>query len=202
MLKIILVIIIFVLLGLGLFFYFKSPIKGDLASPFVQNLGKILGFSKTTSSPKENADNFLSKTKDSVEKNTQNTVETVKTIVYNEAKTTLDNVFNKPTSTDQPVNNQTVNVTVLGVSSSDNVNPSYVIDLSKDSSLNLSLSINQKYYLKFQNIPQNYCIYINDKKYPLNDGVIEIQFTQGGNFPIKANSCDLNDKNLGTLTVH
>ena len=200
MLKIIFVIIVFILLGLGVFFYFKSPVRTDLASPFVQNLGRILGFTKTIL-PKENADNLLNKTKTSAQENAQKSVETVKTTVYNQAKTALDNVFNKQASNEQVVNNQTVNVTVLGVSSTDNVKPSYIIDLSKDSSLNLSLSVNQKYYLKFQNIPKDYCIYINNDKYPLNDGIVEIQFTQGGNFPIKANSCNLNHKNIGTLTV-
>lgn len=201
MFRIVFVIIIFSILGLGLFFYFRSPSKTDLASPFIQNLGKVLGFSKSIPSPKEATDNLINRTKNSAQENAQKSIETVKSNVYNEAKTALDSVFNKQDNNKQ-ANNPGVNVTVLGISSSDNTKPSYIIDLSKDSSLNLNLSVNQKYYLKFQNIPTNYCIYINDKKYPLNDGLIAVEFTQGGNFPIKANSCDLNDKNLGTLTVH
>lgn len=184
MFKIILIIII--VLGLGLFLWFKSPRTNLIIPFFTQTLGKV-------------QPNLLDQTKDSFTKNSEEAVNTVKTTVYNQAKTTLDNVFNKPISNDQT--SQVASVTVLGVSSINNVDPTYIVDLSKDTNLSLSLSVNQKYYLKFQNIPQNYCIYINNNKYPLNNELVEIQFTQGGNFPIKANSCDLNDKKIGTVTV-
>ncbi len=197
MFKIILVIIIIVLVGLGLFFWFQTP-KTKLENPITKTLGRILGFEN--SSPTNRATNLLDQTKDSFSKNTEEAANTVKTTVYNQAKTTLDNVFNKQSNSNDSTT-QVANVTVLGVSNTNNVNCCYTIDLSKDTNLNLSLSVNQKYYLNFQNIPQNYCIYINNNKYPLNNGIIEIQFTQSGNFPIKANSCDLNDKSIGTLTV-
>lgn len=182
------------MLGLGIFFWFNSSLKTKLESPFSQTLGKVLGFENN--SPNNKPD-LLDQTRDSFTKTAQGAVNTVKTTVYNEAKTTLDNVFNKPTSNDQPVN-----VSVLRVSSTDNINPSYTIDLSKDTNLNLSLSVNRKYYLKFQNIPINYCLYINNNKYPLDSGVVEILLTQVGNFPIKTNSCNINDKNIGILSVH
>ncbi len=199
MFKIIFIIIILILVGLGIYFWFKSPIKTTLENPTIQNLGKILGFSKETPSNNtrsSNDNNLIDQTKNSFEENAKKGIETAKTIVYNEAKTTIDNVFDKQTDNSQPV---TVNV--LGVTNTDPNQQLYVIDFSKDNDLKLNLIVNNKYYLKFQNIPANYCIYINGDKYPISDGVIEIQFAKIGNYPIKTNRCDLNDKNIGTVTV-
>ncbi len=198
MLKIILIIVIFAVLGLGIFFWFKTP-KTVLENPTVAGFGKILGFTKDT--PKDNNDkskqqDLYTQTRDSLEKNTQKSIETAKDIVYNEAKTTLDNVFNK-----QSNDTQEVTVNVLGITNNNSNQPIYIIDLAKDSDLKMNLSLNTKYYLKFQNIPQNYCLYINNNKYPLVSGIVEIQFEKSGNFPIKANSCELNDKSIGILTV-
>lgn len=190
--KIILIVVIF--LCLGVFLYFKGP-KTKLENPFVQNVGKILGFSKDTATNKP--DDLLTQTKDSFKENTEKNIETIKETVYNEAKTTLDNVFNKQASS----NNQVVSVNILGVTNSNTDKDSIVIDLTQNNDLKLNLSLNKKYYLKFQNIPQNFCLYINGNKYPITDGTLEIQFTQIGNYPIKANSCDLNEKSIGTLNV-
>lgn len=196
MFKIILVITIVIVIGLGLFFYFKTP-KTKLENPIGQSLGKVLGFEKNK--PTDNQPNLLTQTKDSLEKNTQNRLDSVKTIVYNEVKTTLDNVFDKQATNDKNITEVTVNV--LGVTNTDSNKPSYTIDLAKDSDLKIDLAVNTKYYLKFQNIPQNFCLYIANNKYPISGGIVEIQFTKVGNYPIKANSCDLNDKNIGTLSV-
>lgn len=192
--KIILVFAV-VIVCLGIFFYFKIP-KTQLENPFIQSAGKILGFSKDT--PTDNQpNNLITQTKDSFKENAAKNIETIKENVYNEAKTTLDNVFNKQASN----NNQVVSVNILGVTNSDTDKESIVIDLTQNNDIKLNLSLNKKYYLKFQNIPQNYCLYIDNDKYPLKDSTIEIQFSQTGNYPVKANSCDLNEKNIGTLTV-
>lgn len=195
MLKIILVLITLVILGAGIFYLYKiSTVKPQ--SPIIQTIGKVLGFEKDTST-EDKQNNLLSQTKDSLETNTQKTVDDVKTNIYNSVKTTLDNVFDKQTEDEK----DKVAVNILGVTETSSDDSSINIDLSKDTNLNLSLSVNKKYYLKFQNIPANYCIYINNNKYQLSDKVIEIQFIQGGSYPIKTNSCDLNDKNIGNITV-
>ena len=195
--KIFLIIFVLIIIGLGLFFYFKVP-KSYLENPrgtdLGKNLGNILGFSKDTSS--DDKPNLFDQTKDSIGNNAKKNIESVKDLAYNEAKTTLDNVFNK-----QSDNTQQVTVSVLGVTNADQNKPIYNIDFTKDQDLKLNLTVNNKYYLKFQNLPQNFCIYINNNKYPINDGLIEIQFAKGGNYPIKANKCDLDEKNIGTLTV-
>lgn len=199
MLKIILIIIIFAIVGFGIYFWFKTP-KTVLENPTIQGFGKILGFSKNTSNEnntnKDKQEDLFTQTENSLVKNTQKSIETARDVVYNNAKTTLDNVFDK-----QQSDNQEVSVNVLGVANNNANQPSYVIDLAKDSNLKMNLSLNTKYYLKFQNIPQNYCLYINNNKYPLTGGIVEVQFEKGGSFPIRTNSCDLNDKSIGTLTV-
>lgn len=186
MFKIIIITTVIALL-VGLYFWIK-PQRTKLENPFIQSAGKILGFSKDT--PTEVTNSF--------KENTAKNIETIKETVYNEAKTTLDNVFNKQASTDDKV----ANVNVLSVTTNSDIDKkSIIIDLTQNNDLKLTLSLNKKHYLKFQNIPQNFCLYINNNKYPITDGTVEILFTTAGNYPIKANSCDLNEKNIGTLTV-
>lgn len=203
MVKVILVIITVIIICLALFLLIKNPTT-KLESPISQGLGKILGFSNNTQTGNNTNDsktnNPLTQTKDSLGKNAQKSIESgiesVKTLVYNEARTTLDNVFEKQADSDKAV---TVNV--LGVVTDVDNQQEFIIDLSRDSDLKLTLAVNNKYYLKFQNIPPNYCLYINGDKYPITEDLIEIQFSKSGNYPIKANSCDLNDKNIGSLIV-
>ena len=196
MFKIILIAILLVAIGIGSFFYFKET-KTKLENPLFQSMGKILGFSKDTVN-EGNPSNLLNETKESFESNTQKNIETIKETVYDKAKTTLDNVFNKQSNN----NDQVASVNVLAVTTTSDIDKqSITVDLTQTNDLKLTLGLNKKYYLKFQNIPQNYCLYINNNKYPITDSTVEIQFNQRGNFPIKANSCDLNEKNIGTLNV-
>lgn len=77
-----------------------------------------------------------------------------------------------------------------------------IIDLSKDSTIKLNLVKNNKYYLDFANVPPNYCLYIGINKYPIpQDKNLEVEFISSGTFSVKANACDLGDKNLGEITV-
>lgn len=194
MLKIIIIILAVGAVSLGFFFWFNNPKTGP-ENPLVENLGKILGFSEDTRTGGK-TDNLIDKTKDSFEENSKKTIDTAKTNLYDSAKTALDNVFDKQDSSENKVQ-----INIVTGEDVKNTNAEYTIDLSKDTNLNLSLSVNKKYYLKFKNLPNNYCLYINGNKYALNDDVVEIQFTKGGSYPIKTNSCDLNDKNIGNITV-
>lgn len=197
MLRIIIIVTTFVIILLIGFYLWIRPQKNDLENPFfIQNIGKILGFSNDTTTSNK-PDNLVNQTKDSIEENAQKNIESFKETVYKEAKTTLDNVFNKTDNS----NDQAVSVNILNKTNADIDKESIIIDLSRNDDLKLNLSLNKKYYLKFQNIPQNYCLYILSDKYPIKDGAIEIQFNQSGNYPLKANNCDLNEKNIGTLTV-
>lgn len=177
---------------IGLFFLFK-PKEIKKQSPINNPLPEVLGFSKNITSA--NSEDLISQTKDSLEKNTKNTLDNTKTNVYNTLRNTLDTVFDKQTS-----NNSFVEVNIENVSNS-SIDSEISIDLETNTNLKLDLSVNKKYYLKFKNLPKNYCIYINNDKYPLTDDIIEIQFSKIGNYPIRTSSCDSNDKNVGVLTV-
>lgn len=197
-----LIIALIAILCLGLLIWFKwfKFSKNQLYTPIAKTLAEVLGFPQDNKQDyKRDGKNFFDQTKDSLTQNSQKTIESVKTTVYNEAKTTLDNVFDKQTSEDK--NGKEVNITVLGVTNQTADEDSFVIDLAKDQNLNMKLSLNKKYYFKFKNIPTNYCIYINNLKHPISEGTLEIQFTKTGNYPIKASSCEINDKNIGTLIV-
>lgn len=93
-----------------------------------------------------------------------------------------------------------VTVNILGVSK---VPPdSIIIDFLNDTNLKLNLKKGTKYYLQFKNIPINYCLYIADNKYQVTDNkLVELQFNLSGTYPIRLNSCEVNDKNLGELVV-
>lgn len=204
MLKIALITAVVIALCLGLLIYFKwfKMPPSRLLSPIVNTLAEVLGFPKNpveNGGEKDSGKNLLDQTKDSVTQNTQKTIESVKTTVYNQAKTTLDEVFDKQKSSDN--SSKEVQVTVLGVNNQTADEDTYVFDLTTNQGSNMTLSLNKKYYFKFKNIPANYCIYISGSKYPITDGILEIQFTKTGNYSVKANSCELNEKDLGTLTV-
>src|SRR5206468_996165 len=91
-----------------------------------------------------------------ISSNTKVALEDAKTNLYDSVKKTLDNVFNKQSG------NEKNEVNVLGVTDENIVDNVHEIDLSSQNSLNLDLSVNKKYYLKFKSIPPNYCIYINN----------------------------------------
>lgn len=76
------------------------------------------------------------------------------------------------------------------------------IDLSQQTTIKLNLVKNNKYYLDFANVPPNFCLYIGTSKYPIpQDKDLEVEFTSSGTFSLKANACDLGDKNLGEIIV-
>ena len=137
---------------------------------------------------------FFDQTKDTLQETSQNLIETVKDQTYSQTQNTVDAIFNKS------ISDTTVAINIL-----QDYNPppgSFIIDFSKDSNLKLSLNKGVKYYLQFKNIPTNYCLYIIDNKYQIIDTkIVELQFNSSGTYPIRLNSCEVNDKNLGELVV-
>jgi len=151
--------------------------------------GKILG--DTVQKP---IDNFLNQTEDSLQKKSQNLIDAVGNQAYNQAQNTVNAIFDKSNSP------PAVTVNILGAS---NAPPgSFVVDFLKDTNLKLSLNKGIRYYLQFQNTPSGYCLYIDNNKYQIsNNETIELQFSSNGTYPIRLNSCEINDKNLGELVV-
>ncbi len=145
---------------------------------------------------KKQVNNFFDQTRNSLLQTSQNLINTVKDQAYNQAQNTVNTAFDKSNSTAS----SDVTVNILGVSKPPP--GTFIIDFSKDTNLKLSLSKGTKYSLQFKYIPQNYCLYIGDNKYKINDTeLVELQFNSGGTYPIRLNLCETNDKNLGEIVV-
>lgn len=141
--------------------------------------------------------NILGQAKDLVEGNSQKVADSAKDTAYLEAQSALDRVFGKESSKDTA---QAVFVSVEDAGNNQGHNV-YNIDLSKTTNLKLNLQKNTDYYLKFQNTPADYCLYINESKHPIKDQTVKLIFTSSGTYSLKANTCNLDDKVLGELTV-
>lgn len=77
-----------------------------------------------------------------------------------------------------------------------------VVDLSQSQTLNLKLKRGIKYLLLFKNVPPQSCLYVQEKSYPIeSEKILEVEFKDTGAFTLQTNSCDLNYKNIGQVTV-
>lgn len=197
--KILSLMVLVFITAVAVFFWIKyypltKPDKINFESKSVRENppGKVLA-----DTAKNQVNNFFNQTKDSLQENSQNLINTVKEQTYNQAQNTVNTVFDKSNPT---TSSTTVTVNILGVS-----NPppdSITIDFSKDTNLKLNLKKGTKYHLQFKNIPSNYCLYIGDNKYKINDSeLIELQFNSSGNYPIRLNLCEVSDKSLGEIVV-
>ena len=199
MFKIIL-FVIFLLLAAAGFLWFKypkiiQPLTSSILSHITKSDNSGSDFKRETVQEKSN--NLLTDARVSAEQSSKDAVNGVKDKVYDSAKSALDIAFNKQSSSDK-----NVNVNVLGDSTQNPPENIFNIPLNTDTNLRLNLQRNKDYYLRFQNVPENFCLYINDSKYPLEDGKsIKITFISSGKYSIKANNCNLGDKVLGEFTV-
>ncbi len=141
--------------------------------------------------------NIFNTAKDSFEQNSQKAVDGAKDTAYTEAQSVLEKIFGRESSSEQTANKVTI------VEATDAKGKElYNIDLSTTANLKLKLLKNTDYYLKFQNTPVNYCLYINDSKYPIEEGkTVKLMFTSSGTYSLKANSCSLNDRIVGEFIV-
>lgn len=198
------VLVLLILVIVGLIFYFKKP-------DFIYNktFGSIKGqnikqSSETNSDSRETKTSFfepINNVRNKVIEDTQQTTANVKEDVYTTIQNSVNGIFGKQSQSNQPTPQSGP---AVQIADSSNLPPesSIVIDLGKENNIKLSMFKNTKYYLQFQNTPPNYCLYINNNKFGIDSKkTIVIEFSTSGSYPIKANSCDLNDKNIGELNV-
>ncbi len=179
-------IIILLFSAVSLFFVFKN---------FDQLKGNFNPKPTTTSSPDTNQGNsdILGKTNQFVEDEARKTTQNLGDFLGTKTQNALENIL--------PKKNETPKVSTIDKSATDTKAVS-TIDLAQNSAVKLNLAKNNKYYLNFTNVPVNYCLYIGTNKYPIpQDKNLEVEFTSSGLFSLKANACDLGDKNLGEITV-
>lgn len=195
MAKIIIVIIIIILALLLLLFLFQ-----DFTKKTSDSVSDTLG--QTVIRYQDS----IKDTQNNLEQNSKDAVNNIKETVYDKTQEVLDTVFNKQSfsSNKQTSDDQVATVRVITAN-----NPSvgedqkvYDIDLSKDANFKVTLSKNSKYYLKFQNVSPNYCLFIEDKRYEIeNNQIIEVQFSSIGSYAIKTNTCNATDRHIGEIIV-
>ena len=191
MLKLLAIILIIIVVGVLVWlFWFQKPKKVN-SDPIQDTLGEV---SKTY-------ENSVSDIKNNVEETSKKTISDAKETIYDKAQEVLSAVFEKKPTLSQQTNNQD-NINVIIESSPQPGNIFFEFDLSKGTNSKIKLTKNTKYQLKFQNVPKSYCLYIGDKKYELeNNQILEIQFNSQGNYTLKTNSCNLDEKNIGEIIV-
>ncbi|GEM_PF-5256706 len=181
-------IIILLFLTVSLFFVFQKINFNQLRDKFNPK-PTTTPFSDTN---QRNSD-ILGKTNQFIENQSKKTAQNLGDFLGEKTKSTLENIL--------PNKNNVPKVSTIDKSATDAKAVS-TIDLAKDSAIKLTLAKNNKYYLDFANVPPNYCLYIGPNKYPIPQNKnLEIEFTSSGLFSLKANACDLGDKNLGEITV-
>lgn len=182
-------ILVAVALTLGVIFWWISPhvFKKQTSTKEQKVLGEITITKPDL--PKNPTQDLLDNTTNSLEEFSENLADSL----YESSHDLVDKVFNKSAA-------EEVNVSVL--TSPTNHGNLTVFDFNRDNNLQIKLLKNTKYQFKFQNNPPNFCLYIDGQKFQLEEGkIIEILFNKGGNYSIKANACDLQDKTIGTITV-
>lgn len=194
--KILLIVVIAGLL-MAAFFWWQHPQFFSKKLPIKDF--SVLGETTPHKTPSKNSpENLLTSTTNLAEQLSQNLtnnlIDDTKNTLYKRTQSVLDTAFNKTPSENK--------VSVLVNPPTVMVDRVTILDFTKNNNLQIKLSRNNKYQLKFQNTPPNFCLYIDQNNYPIDDGkILEIQFINSGNYLIKANLCNLQDKTIGTITV-
>lgn len=83
---------------------------------------------------------------------------------------------------------------------SNTVSESEVISITPGKKL--SLKKGTLYSLKFPDIPEGQCVFINTQKYEVGEGeVIQMRFQSSGSFPLKLDYCSPTEKEIGEVVV-
>ncbi|TSC86024.1 MAG: hypothetical protein G01um10147_1028 [Microgenomates group bacterium Gr01-1014_7] len=183
----IVILTVIISVAIAFVFFFTGPKKID-PKPVSDTLGQTVS----------SLQNSVEDTKENLEQKSNDSVNNIKDTVYETAKNTLDTVFGKNETKKETVSINEVS-TPLPDDKSSNV---YSIDLSKETNLKITIAKNNKYYLKFANVPSDYCLYIKDQKIELVSGkIIELQFPSSGSFPIKTSICNFTERSIGEIIV-
>lgn len=138
----------------------------------------------------------LSSTYNNFINNLKNKVEDIKDDLHQSSQNTLDKVFDENSS------ETSSNIEVSIVSSKTTTGEEVLFDLNSDQPLNLKLQKNKEYLLRFKNIEDDKCLFINQSRYELKpDLILKLSFTNSGTYKIKTGPCLTQEKDLGELVV-
>jgi len=184
-------VIISLVLIVGGFLLAKFPNQSTklLINPFIKSSNK--------QDIKKDTERLVKQTGDSLLEKSGQTLGTFKDNLYQKTQEVVDNVFDRK----QQDKKETVAV-VLDIQNADPKNERLILDMTQASTLKLNINKNTKYYLEFKNLPSIQCLFIENKKYEVGAGkIVEIEFNSSGKYPIKTNSCNVEDKEIGEFLV-
>ncbi|MDO8429708.1 MAG: hypothetical protein Q7S88_03700 [Candidatus Daviesbacteria bacterium] len=131
---------------------------------------------------------------DTIETKPRELKEAAKEELFQQAQQSLNTAFDKKVESSAP----TVKIVAESTLKPEDIT---AVDLSQETLLKIKISRGSSYNLKFINIPQDTCLYIGADKYPITNQIVSLAFNSNGTYPIKTNLCNLNDRNLGEITV-
>lgn len=95
-----------------------------------------------------------------------------------------------------------VTVVVLEKTPENTNAPITQIDFLKDRQLKLVIPKNTPYYFEFQNVPADFCLYLNQNKYKIEGPkIVAVQFSESGTYALAADFCEPGAKDIGQLVV-
>lgn len=191
MIKITALIFLCFLIVAGVVYYFKIP------TPFNNLL--IKSENLALEEVKGEKTNFIPEVFNNLTEAVKTSVSNVKENIYQNSQDTLNSVFDKDAKS--PIPSSDVSVLVTNeISESPEQNVS--LDLSLKEGFKLNLQIGKQYFITFKNTLSGNCLFINDKKYELVDGLIlKVSFPQKGVYKVKTSPCQTLEKDIGELIV-
>lgn len=77
-----------------------------------------------------------------------------------------------------------------------------LIDYATAKDLSLDLSANQTYYLDLRNVPEGYCLYVDQISYSVNkDEYLSLSFSNSGSYDLAFDKCDKKLQKFGRVVV-
>jgi hypothetical protein len=177
------ILIVFIIsLGIGGILFF-GPSKSISTPGWIDSVVKfkedILGERSVSDYPEE----LVDESKDSLREEIKNKTGSVVEVINQKASDVLGE-----------------DVEVEVVETQDVEQGSQVISFTSGKKLSLKKGV--MYSLKFPDIPNGQCVFINGQKYQVGEGeVVQIKFTSSGAFPLKIDYCSPTEKSLGEVVV-
>lgn len=180
------ILIIFIFcLGIGGWFFFnpqKSLPTPDWLESVIKLKDEVLGETSVTEYPNNLVEESRETLREGIKDKTGSVVEVIN------QKTT--EVLGEKVEVEVIVDNQSTNPSGT---------EEEVISITPGKKLSLKKGV--LYSLKFPDIPEGQCLFINGQKYQLEGSVIKMRFNNSGSFPLKLDYCTPTEKSLGEVVV-
>ncbi len=197
--------IIIILAVAGITFWIVNPGSfEDIAYSQINALQKIIQkkATKTIKTTSKNAQKDLENTseklivqaKENIQDQVSNTTESINTLLENKTQEVLGAVLGKEKQSAPKVE--------ISSEKPDDKKNITKLDFLTQKDIRLVFRKNQTHYIGVSNLPQNFCLFINQSKYALsNDDYVSILFDSSGNYSIHFDYCNNEEKKFGQIVV-